>query len=112
MKKKEKNVKFTNKGNSRRGILSLVLSAFSLVWLIYCIGRAFVLGSGAGNELGGVGVLALLLGAAGGGRLSGYPKGGGGVCAAFVPLVGGSLRAGDLLHAVLKLGRILENGLS
>ena len=38
-----------------------MLSAFSLVWLIYCIGRAFVLGSGAGNELGGVGVLALLL---------------------------------------------------
>lgn len=61
MKKKEKNVKFTNKGNSRRGIVSLMLSAFSLIWLIYGIYGSFLLGDASGNELGGLGVLALIL---------------------------------------------------
>lgn len=61
MKRKDYSVKFTNKGNSRRGIASLVLSAFSLIWLIYGVYRTFVLGDAGGNVLGGVGVLALLL---------------------------------------------------
>ena len=61
MKKKEKNVKFTNKGNSRRGMISLFLSAFSFAWLIYGTYKAFLLGEAGGNELGGVGVLALVL---------------------------------------------------
>ena len=61
MKKKEKNVKFTNKGNSRRGMLSLFLSACSFVWLVYGIYGAFRLGEAGGNELGGLGVLSLVL---------------------------------------------------
>lgn len=61
MKKKEKKVKFTNKGNSRRGIASLMLSAFSFIWLVYGIYGSFVLGDASGNELGGLGVLALIL---------------------------------------------------
>lgn len=61
MKKKDKNVKFTNKGNSRKGMLSLLLSVFSFAWLIYGIYSSFLLGEAGGNELGGVGVLALVL---------------------------------------------------
>lgn len=61
MKRKNRNVKFTNKGYSRVGIASLVLSAFSLIWLIYAVSQAFLVGDAAGNVLGGVGVLALVL---------------------------------------------------
>ena len=61
MKRKSRNVKFTNKGYSRVGIASLVLSAFSLIWLIYAVSQAFLLGDAAGNVLGGVGMLALVL---------------------------------------------------
>ena len=43
------------------GILSLALSALSLVWLIYAVCQAFLLGEKAGNVLGGVGMLALML---------------------------------------------------
>ena len=61
MRRKNKNVKFTNKGYSRVGIVSLALSVFSLVWLIYAICRTFLVGDAAGNVLGGVGMLALVL---------------------------------------------------
>lgn len=61
MRRKDYNVKFTNKGNSRQGIASLVISAFSLIWLFYSIYRAFVMGTASGNVLGGIGMLALLL---------------------------------------------------
>lgn len=61
MKRKNRNVKFTNKGYSRVGITSLLLSAFSLIWLIYAVCQTFLKGAAAGNILGGVGMLALLL---------------------------------------------------
>lgn len=61
MRKREKSVKFTNKANSRKGMASLLLSAFSFVWLVYGIYASFLLGEQGGNELGGVGVLALVL---------------------------------------------------
>lgn len=61
MKRKDYRVKFTTKSNSRRGIASLVLSAFSLIWLLYSVYRTFVMGDGGGNVLGGVGMLALVL---------------------------------------------------
>ena len=62
MKKQRRyNVKFTNKGYSRRGILSLAGSAVSLIWLIYAICQTSRLGDRAGNLIGGVGTLMLVL---------------------------------------------------
>lgn len=61
MRRKNRNVKFTNKGYSRVGIVSLVLSAFSLIWLVYAVCQTFLQGDTAGNVLGGVGMLALVL---------------------------------------------------
>lgn len=61
MGRKNKQVKFTDKEYSRRGIVSLVLSAFALGWLIYAVCQTFLLGDAAGNALGGVGMLALVL---------------------------------------------------
>lgn len=61
VQKRNRNVKFTNKGYSRRGIASLALSVCSLVWLIYAICQTYLLGDTAGNVLGGVGMLALVL---------------------------------------------------
>lgn len=61
MKRKNRDVKFTNKGYSRVGIASLLLSAFSLIWLIYAVSQTFQKGDAAGNVLGGVGMLALVL---------------------------------------------------
>ena len=61
VQKRNRNVKFTNKGYSRVGIASLVLSACSLGWLIYAICQTYVQGDAAGNVLGGVGMLALVL---------------------------------------------------
>ncbi len=60
MKRKTKSVKFTNKGYSRRGMISLALSAFSLVWLIVSIVRMSVYQSSA-RLFGGIGTLALVL---------------------------------------------------
>ena len=54
-------MKFTNKGYSRRGILSLAGSAVSLIWLIYAICQTSRLGDRAGNLIGGVGTLMLVL---------------------------------------------------
>ncbi|MCI7130728.1 MAG: DUF6142 family protein [Lachnospiraceae bacterium] len=61
MKRKNRDVKFTNKGYSRVGITSLLLSVFSLIWLIYAVSQTFQKGDAAGNVLGGVGMLALVL---------------------------------------------------
>ena len=61
MRRRNKDVKFTNKGYSRVGIVSLLLSAFSLVWLIYAVSQTFLRGDAVGNVLGGVGMLALVL---------------------------------------------------
>lgn len=61
MKRRNRNVKFTNKGYSRVGVASLVLSAFSMIWLIYAVCKAVLLGDAAGNVLGGVGMLAFVL---------------------------------------------------
>lgn len=62
MKKQRRyNVKFTNKGYSRRGILSLAGSVISLIWLIYAICQTSRLGDRAGNLIGGVGTLMLVL---------------------------------------------------
>ena len=61
MGRKNRNVKFTNKGYSHEGIISLVMSAFSLIWLIYAVCQAFFLGDALGNVMGGVGMLALVL---------------------------------------------------
>lgn len=61
MRRKNKNVQFTNKGCSKRGILSLVLSMLGMGWLIYAVSQTIALGDQAGNILGGVGVIALLL---------------------------------------------------
>ncbi len=61
MKKRRYNVKFTNKGYSRRGILSLSGSAVSLIWLIYAVSRTSRMGEHAGNLVGGVGTLVLVL---------------------------------------------------
>lgn len=61
MKRKNRNVKFTNKGYSRKGVLSLALSAFSMVWLIYAVCQTFAKGDVTGNIVGGVGMLALVL---------------------------------------------------
>ena len=43
------------------GIVSLLLSAFSLVWFIYAVSQTFLRGDAVGNVLGGVGMLALVL---------------------------------------------------
>lgn len=62
MKKQRRyNVKFTNKGYSRCGILSLAGSVISLIWLIYAICQTSRLGDRAGNLIGGVGTLMLVL---------------------------------------------------
>ncbi len=62
MKKQRRyNVKFTNKGYSRRGILSLAGSVISLIWLLYAICQTSRLGDRAGNLIGGVGTLMLVL---------------------------------------------------
>ena len=62
MKKQRRyNVKFTNKGYSRRGILSLAGSVISMIWLIYAICQTSRLGDRAGNLIGGVGTLMLVL---------------------------------------------------
>lgn len=62
MKKQRRyNVKFTNKGYSRRGILSLAGSVISLIWLIYAICQTSRLGDQVGNLIGGVGTLVLVL---------------------------------------------------
>lgn len=54
-------MQFTNKGYSRRGILSLAGSAVSLIWLIYALCQTSRLGDRAGNLIGGVGTLMLVL---------------------------------------------------
>ena len=59
--RRNKDVKFTNKSYSKIGIVSLALSVFSLVWLVYAVCRTFLIGDAAGNVLGGVGMLALVL---------------------------------------------------
>lgn len=62
MKKQRRyNVKFTNKGYSRRGILSLAGSVISMIWLIYAICQTSRLGDQAGNLIGGVATLMLVL---------------------------------------------------
>ena len=43
------------------GIISLALSACSLGWLVYAVCQTFVKGDTAGNIVGGVGMLALVL---------------------------------------------------
>lgn len=60
-KQRRHHVQFTNKGYSRRGILSLAGSAVSLIWLIYAICQTSRLGDRAGNLIGGVGTLMLVL---------------------------------------------------
>lgn len=54
-------MQFTNKGYSRRGILSLAGSAVSLIWLIYALCQTSRLGDQTGNLIGGVGTLMLIL---------------------------------------------------
>ena len=61
MRRRNKDVKFTNKGYSKQGIISLFLSAFSLVWLLYAVSQTFRRGESAGNILGGIGMLSLVL---------------------------------------------------
>ena len=61
MRRRNKDVKFTNKGYSKQGIISLFLSAFSLVWLLYAVSQTFRIGESAGNILGGIGMLSLVL---------------------------------------------------
>lgn len=61
MKRKTKSVKFTNKGNSRRGIFSLALSAFSLLWLFVSVLQTSMHGENVSNIYGGIGTLALVL---------------------------------------------------
>ena len=62
MKKQRKHdVKFTNKGYSRRGILSLAGSVVSLAWLVYAIWQTSQFGDQTGNLVGGVGALILVL---------------------------------------------------
>lgn len=60
-KRRRHHVQFTNKGYSRRGILSLAGSAVSLIWLIYALCQTSRLGDRAGNLMGGVGTLMLVL---------------------------------------------------
>lgn len=60
-KQRRHHVQFTNKGYSRRGILSLAGSVISLIWLIYAICQTSRLGDRAGNLIGGVGTLMLVL---------------------------------------------------
>ena len=54
-------MKFTNKGYSRRGILSLAGSVVSLVWLVYAICQTNRLGDQTGNLIGGIGAIVLVL---------------------------------------------------
>lgn len=61
MRRKVKNVKFTDKRSSKPGIASLVISVFSLIWLVYALIRTFLAGDAVGNMLGGVGMLALVM---------------------------------------------------
>ena len=61
MRRNNKSVKFTNKSYSKPGIASLVISIFSLIWLVYAVFRTYLAGDAAGNVLGGVGMLALVL---------------------------------------------------
>ena len=60
MRRRNKDVKFTNKSFSRQGIVSLFLSVLSSVWLLYAISQTFRRGDAAGNILGGVGMLSLV----------------------------------------------------
>lgn len=60
-KRRRHHVQFTNKGYSRRGILSLAGSAVSLIWLIYALCQTSRQGDRAGNLIGGVGTLMLVL---------------------------------------------------
>ena len=60
MRRRNKDVKFTNKSFSRQGIVSLFLSVFSSVWLLYAISQTFRRGDAAGNILGRVGMLSLV----------------------------------------------------
>ena len=60
-KQRRHDVKFTNKGYSRRGILSLAGSVVSLVWLVYAICQTSRLGDQTGNLIGGIGAIVLVL---------------------------------------------------
>ena len=60
-KQRRHHVQFTNKGYSRRGILSLAGSAVSLIWLIYALCQTSRLGDQTGNLIGGIGALVLVL---------------------------------------------------
>lgn len=61
MRKKIKDVKFTDKRSSKPGIASLLISACSLIWLVYALIRTFLAGDAVGNLFGGVGMLALVM---------------------------------------------------
>ncbi|MBO5245702.1 MAG: hypothetical protein J6B28_00390 [Eubacterium sp.] len=61
MRRKNKQIKFTNRGYSRLGIGSMVLSALSLSWLLYALRQTFLVGDQAEKLLGGIGMLVLIL---------------------------------------------------
>lgn len=61
MRRKVKSVKFTDKRSSKPGIVSLVISAFSLIWLVYALIQTFLAGDAVDHMLGGVGMLALVM---------------------------------------------------
>ncbi len=60
-KQKRRHVQFTNKKQSKMGMISLAGSAVSFFWLAYAIVQASRQCDQLGNVTGGIGVLVLLL---------------------------------------------------
>ena len=60
-KHKRRHVQFTDKKQSKMGMLSLAGSGISFFWLIYAIVKAGKQCDQLGNVVGGIGVLVLLL---------------------------------------------------
>ena len=61
MIRKKRGVKFTDKRKSVQARISIALSCFSAVWLIYGIAYAYQYGDRSGNRLGAFGMLAMIL---------------------------------------------------
>lgn len=60
-KKRRRGVKFTNKGQSKLAVLSLVLSILSVTGLLHGLRMAFHMGENSGRISGSIGMFAFLI---------------------------------------------------